>query len=97
MQQGLGIVWWEIIIVNKKNSFLLSNGMLAFYLYHYAEKVRKDPDKSLVAGYDYSDYELDKTLADVKITGRQKIILIIFFSAIAFLIFASVKGGILGP
>ncbi|MEG2213470.1 MAG: hypothetical protein RRY35_06210, partial [Clostridiales bacterium] len=88
MFSGMGLRWvlWFIAFT-----------ALAMYLYHYAEKVRKNPSASLIPDYDYSAYEIDAATANDKITGRQKIILGIFFAAIAFLIFASVKGNILGP
>lgn len=81
---GMGFRWilWAI-----------SFTVLAWYLCRYAEKVRKDPTKSLVYGVDYSELELsEKALDEMKMTSAHVRVLVIFFSAIAFLIFASIKG-----
>ncbi|MEG1501249.1 MAG: YfcC family protein, partial [Clostridiales bacterium] len=85
---GMGFRWilWIVLFT-----------ALAFYVYHYAEKVRKDPSKSIVKDIDYSDMEMSHEALNAKLSKRQIGVLLVFLSAISFLIFAAVKGGILGP
>ncbi len=76
---------WVMWLVN----FLL----IAFFIYRYAEKVRKDPTKSLVRDIDYSDITGNAAvLEDMKMTGRHVGVLITFVCAVGFLVFASIKG-----
>ena len=71
--------------------------VLSLFIYYYAEKIRKDPSKSLVADMDYSEFDLsDDDLDKMSMTPRQAGVLVVFFGAISWLIFASVKG-LLGP
>lgn len=71
----------------------ISFSVLSWYIYRYAEKVRKDPSKSLVKGIDYSEFKLsEKALDDMKMTAAHVRVLVLFFGAIAFLIYASIKG-----
>lgn len=77
--------------------WVIGFAILAWYIYRYAEKVRKDPSKSLVAGIDYSDFDFShEKLESMKMTAAHKRVLTVFFAGIAFLIVASIKG-ILGP
>lgn len=66
--------------------------VLAWYVCRYAEKVRKDPSKSLVLGIDYSEFELsERALDEMKMTSAHVRVLVLFFGAIAFLIYGSIK------
>jgi len=85
---GMGFRWvlWVVMFT-----------ILSLYIYYYAEKIRKDPSRSLVADVDYSEYDLsDDDLSNMNMTGRQAGVLVVFFGAIAWLIFASIQG-LLGP
>lgn len=57
------------------------------YIMTYANRVHKDPSKSLVAGMDVSDIRLDTSnVADAKLTGRQVIVLLTILAAIVMTI-----------
>lgn len=72
--------------------WVISFAILAWYISRYAEKVRRNPTQSLVYGVDYSDSALsEKALDEMKMTSAHVRVLVIFFGAIAFLIFASIK------
>lgn len=59
------------------------------YVIRYAEKVRKDPSKSLVAGADYSD--LMKRDEDVEFDTRKKLITLIFVITIVLIVVGCMK------
>lgn len=59
------------------------------YVIRYAEKVRKDPSKSLVAGADYSD--LMKSEEDVEFDTRKKLITLIFVITIVLIVVGCMK------
>ncbi|MCC5890137.1 MAG: YfcC family protein, partial [Alkalibacterium sp.] len=59
--------------------FFISYLISTLYVYRYAVKVQKNPEKSLV----YKDYEENKkkfklTDSDERLTGRQKVVLVLF-------------------
>lgn len=65
------------------------------YLMRYARKVKADKTKSVLYGVDLDGVE-QKSLADlndVKMTGRQKLCLLLFFGTIAFLLYAVLNLG----
>lgn len=72
--------------------WVIGFSILSWYIYWYAEKVRKDPSRSLVADIDYSEFDLsDKQLEEMKLTPLHIRVLVVFFGAIAFLIFACIN------
>lgn len=56
-----------------------------WYVIRYAEKVKKDPTKSLVYGVDYSDLMQSNDL-DISFTGRHKLVLGVFISTIIIVV-----------
>lgn len=63
----------------------------AWYILRYAEKVKKDPSKSLVAHIDYSSMEMTEDPEKVVMTGVQKQVLLLFGVAVVFMIYAMLK------
>ncbi len=63
----------------------------AWYILRYAEKVKKDPAKSLVAHIDYSSMEMTEDPEKVVMTGVQKQVLLLFGAAVVFMIYAMLQ------
>ncbi len=65
------------------------------YLMLYARKVKADPTKSVLYGVDIDQVERKslEDLNEVKMTGRQKLCLLLFFGVIAFLLYAVLNLG----
>ncbi|NYB73948.1 putative basic amino acid antiporter YfcC [Sedimentibacter hydroxybenzoicus DSM 7310] len=64
------------------------------YIYRYANKVKKDPTKSIV--YDLEQEEKDKTidLSNIrKMTGRDILVLLVFFAGMGLIVFGVFKYG----
>ncbi len=75
--------------------FIVFEAVTIIYLMAYARKVKADPTKSVVYGVSLDDVErksLDD-LKDVKMTGRQKACLVLFFGVIGFLMYAVLNLG----
>lgn len=71
-------------------SFLL----VTFYITHYANKVKKNPEYSYVRELELSERENSVDFSDVqKITGPQKIILLGFLASIGIIIYGVLKYG----
>jgi uncharacterized ion transporter superfamily protein YfcC len=68
---------WIILVV-----FII---VTSWYIIHYAEKVKKDPSKDLLAGEDMSELNTEVEIPDV--TFRHTLILISIVAAFAILIF----------
>ena len=62
-----------------------------FYVIRYAEKVRKDPSKGLMAGQDYSDLAGDQE--ETAFTGRRKLVVVVFMAAILLIVIGCLKWG----
>ena len=63
------------------------------YIVAYANRVRKDPTKSLVAGLDVSDIRMETgDIAANKLTGRQVIVLITVVGAIIMTVIGMTRG-----
>lgn len=62
-----------------------------FYVIRYAEKVRKDPSKGLMAGHDYSDLAGDQE--EAAFTGRRKLVVVVFLAAILLIVIGCLKWG----
>ncbi len=63
----------------------------AWYILRYAEKVKKDPSKSLVAHIDYSSMGMKDDPEKVVMTGVQKQVLMLFGAAVVFMIYAMLQ------
>lgn len=74
---------WIILIV-----FIIAT---SWYIIHYAEKVKKDPSKDLLAGEDMSG--LDTNVEVPQVTGRHKLILLSVAAAFVILIYGVAKLG----
>ena len=62
-----------------------------FYVIRYAEKVRKDPSKGLMAGQDYSDLAGDQE--ETAFTGRRKLVVVVFMAATLLIVIGCLKWG----
>lgn len=72
------IVWAVIMMV------------LIWYILRYSEKVKKNPEASLVKDIDYSDLTVPEG-EEYTLTSRRKLVLGIFFGSIFLLIFLMIK------
>ncbi len=61
------------------------------YVIRYAEKVRLDPSKSLMAGTDYSDLMGEQK--EIAFDGRKKLITLVFIVTIALIVIGCMKWG----
>lgn len=66
-------------------------GISLWYVIRYAERVKKDPSKSLVAGADYSDLMGD--VEDMQFTATRKLILLVFVATVALVVYGSLELG----
>lgn len=62
-----------------------------WYVIRYAERVKKDPSKSLVAGQDYSD--LRGNVEDMEFTVTRKLILGVFIATVILVVYGSLNWG----
>lgn len=60
-----------------------------WYVIRYAERVKKDPSKSLVAGKDYSD--LMGNVEDMEFTLARKLILLVFAVTVVLVVYGSLN------
>lgn len=65
--------------------------IVAWYLLHYANKVKKDPSKSLVAHIDYSKLQMTEDPAKFVMTAMHKRVLILFGASIVFMIYGMLE------
>lgn len=65
--------------------------MALWYVIRYAERVKKDPSKSLVAGQDYSD--LRGNVEDMEFTATRKLILGVFIATVILVVYGSLNWG----
>jgi uncharacterized ion transporter superfamily protein YfcC len=63
----------------------------AWYLLNYANKVKKDPSKSLVSHIDYSKIQMTVDPAKYVMTGMQKRVLIVFGASFGFVAYAMLE------
>lgn len=61
------------------------------YVVRYAEKVRQDPSRSIMAGADYSD--LMNAQEEVEFDGRKKLICVVFLVTVALIVIGCLKWG----
>ena len=75
--------------------FFVFEAVTIVYLMRYARKVKADPTKSVLYGLDMDQVERKnlEDLNEVKMTGRQKLCLLLFFGTIAFLLYAVLELG----
>lgn len=64
-------------------------GLALWYVIRYAERVKKDPSKSLVAGKDYSDLMGD--VEDMQFTTARKLILAVFVATVVLVVYGSLN------
>lgn len=68
---GFRVVLWCILTL-----------VSTIYIMRYAAKIKKDPQKSLMADVDVSDLKIDTSIVDAaKLTGRQIIVLLLILAA----------------
>lgn len=75
--------------------FVVFETVAILYLMNYARKVKANPLKSVMYGVDVEGVQrksLDE-MSEVKMTGRQKLCLLLFFGVIGFLMYATLKLG----
>lgn len=65
--------------------------IIAWYLLHYANKIKKDPSKSLVAHINYSNFQMTEDPEKVVMTGLHKRVLVLFGASLVFMIYAMLQ------
>ena len=60
-----------------------------WYVIRYAERVKKDPSRSLVAGQDYSD--MMGNVEDMEFTLTRRLILLVFIATVALVVYGSLR------
>lgn len=83
MYSGL---WFRVII------FVVFQTVAVIYVMRYARKVKLDPTKSLLYGVQMDDIRT-VDLSNVKMTGRQKICVLIFAITLGMMLYGTVKLG----
>ena len=73
-------------------AFVVFVGLSIFFVMRYANKIKKDPTKSLLYGQDYSAFQIEKN-DDVKFTTRHKILMLGMVVTVATIVFGSLKLG----
>lgn len=80
---GFRVVAWFVFVT-----------MGVMWMMRYANKVRKDPSKSLMAGIDMGAMALDHDeLVNTKFTGRNRAVLLVLFIGMSILIWGVLKKG----
>lgn len=82
MYSGL---WYRLI------AFLVILVVTCWYMLRYADKIKKDPSKSLVADIDYSHIKIVEDPTKVVMTNNQKVVIAAFVGAFACMIFTIIK------
>ena len=72
--------------------FFVQYAVMTFMVMRYANKVKKDPEKSLVKDCDFSSFELER-VENVDFTAKQKVILISMIFTVATIVYGSLKLG----
>lgn len=82
---------WEFRIV----CFIVFMAIAISYVWWYARRIKKDPTKSILYGYKVEDETLaDKEeLVKLKLTGRQKLSVLVFVITLVLLIFGTQEFG----
>lgn len=65
--------------------------MTVIYVLAYANKIKKDPSKSLVKDLDFSDVKIDEERMKTPLTKERKLSLLILFVGIFFMAFGLIK------
>ncbi|MGL5514988.1 MAG: YfcC family protein, partial [Sporomusa sp.] len=82
MYSGL---WYRLI------AFVVILVVTCWYMLRYADKIKKDPSKSLVADIDYSHIKIVEDPTKVVMTNNQKVVVAAFVGAFACMIFTIIK------
>lgn len=67
---------------------LVYEGVAIWFVMRYAERVRKDPEKSLLANNRWKAHEIPKAEEAQPLNGRQKIVLLLFAAVFAVMIYS---------
>ena len=78
-------MWYRMIV------FVVILVVTCTYMLKYAEKVKADPQKSLVADIDYSHIEIKDDPSKIKMTKIQKRVIVAFAGSFACMIFSIIK------
>lgn len=75
--------------------FIVAEAISISYVMWYANKVKKDPTKSVVYGLELESFHKKDVddLKDIKVTTRQKLCLALFIATISFLLIGTTKFG----
>jgi len=84
LYSGLGYRLFVLVVMT---------GFTIAYVLLYANKVKKDPSRSIVKDIDYSDVEIDEKRMNTEMTKEHKISLAILFIGILFMAFGLIKLG----
>lgn len=71
--------------------FVIFMAVTIFYILRYANKIKKNPSKSIVYGMDFSHIENEKIEDNIKFTLRHKLVLITFALTIFFIVYGSLN------
>jgi len=61
------------------------------YVLIYAEKVRKDPSKSLVADVDFGEFKIDEERMNTTFTNQRKLSLLVLFAGVAIMAYGLIN------
>lgn len=84
LYSGLGYRLFVLVVMT---------GFTIAYVLLYANKVKKDPSRSIVKDIDYSDVEIDEKRMNTEMNKEHKISLAILFIGILFMAFGLIKLG----
>ncbi|MCI8303183.1 MAG: YfcC family protein [Lawsonibacter sp.] len=84
MYSGLG---YRLVVL------VVFGAIAIWFVLRYAERVKKDPTKSLVYGKDYSDMDNKDVTAGLEFDARRKLILLVFCLTIALVVYGSIAWG----
>lgn len=65
-------------------------GIAIWFVLRYAERVKRDPTKSIMYGNDYSDLQ-NASDTELEFTFRRKLILVVFIATIALVVYGSLE------
>lgn len=63
------------------------------YVFSYAEKIKKDPSKSIVADIDFNEFTMDEKRMQTKFTIERKLTLLILFIGVSIMGYGLIKLG----
>ncbi len=74
--------------------FVVFSAVGIIWIMRYAAKVKKDPTKSLMAGVDMGNLEMDRSELDgMEFTAKRKLTIVLLFGTIGIIVYSTLKKG----